>query len=132
MKRIQLTVHVGNEEAVNKNKGRKYSILRRLLAFIFSWLITAAFVVLPGSLNNLEQSHPQKVDGVLRSVQNVPLYVPFLPFLIFHFKSPLPSKSLSSLKVVVNFDYQIIDQRPLLPRWHCWDMRCFMEVRARP
>lgn len=87
-----VTVYVSSEEAVNKNKGRKYSILRRLLAFIFGWLITAAFVVLPGSLNNLEQSHPQKVEGVLRSVQNVPLYVPFLPFLIFHFTSPLPQK----------------------------------------
>ncbi|KAI0254473.1 hypothetical protein BJV78DRAFT_1280067 [Lactifluus subvellereus] len=66
-------------EAVDTTKARerKYSIVRRFFAFIFVWMINAAFVVLPGALDSLKQNRltPEIVEVALRSVQNIPLLV---------------------------------------------------------
>ncbi|KAI0254474.1 hypothetical protein BJV78DRAFT_1280068 [Lactifluus subvellereus] len=71
-------------------KEPKYSIVRRFFAFIFVWLINAAFIVLPGALDSLKQNHARTVEILMHSIRNIPLYVPLLPFIVFHFSFPPP------------------------------------------
>ena len=87
----------GEAEDTTKQRKYKYSVARRLLAFIFAWMIHASFIVLPGSLDSLEQSNvPSDVGGVvLRSGQNIPLYVPSLFSCPSLQPPPPPSKSFS-------------------------------------
>ena len=49
-----------------------------ILSFIFTWLLLAGFVVLPGTFNTLEgiQSGSTRVERVLHTIQHLPLYVP--------------------------------------------------------
>jgi hypothetical protein len=99
----------GEAEDTTNQRKYKYSVTRRLLAFIFAWMIHASFIVLPGSLDSLEQSNvPSNVVGVvLRSGQNIPLYV----LSLFSCPSlqppppPGPRASVSSFSFLPPFDW---------------------------
>ncbi|KAI0248528.1 hypothetical protein BJV78DRAFT_789744 [Lactifluus subvellereus] len=64
-----------NREVEDLAKKRTFSIVRRILAFVFVWLISAAFIVLPGALDGLKENHARPVEVLLHSIQNIPLLV---------------------------------------------------------
>jgi hypothetical protein len=46
-----------------------------LLSFLFTWLLLAGFIVLPGTFNTLEGVDSNTVKKVLHTIQHLPLYV---------------------------------------------------------
>ena len=52
-----------------------------LLSFLFTWILLAGFIVLPGTFNTLEgiANDSTRVKKVLHTIQHLPLYVPSLP-----------------------------------------------------
>ena len=61
-----------------------------LLSSLFTWILLAGFVVLPGTFSTLEgiQSNSSKFEKVLHTIRNLPLYV--------HFVRPVHSKTYGS------------------------------------
>jgi hypothetical protein len=55
------------------------SVVDTILATVFTWLVLAGFVVLPGTFTTLEglENKTGVVGKILRAARNLPLYVPF-------------------------------------------------------